>query len=119
MIHKSHSKKDLINIIKVFKLSVEIINKKKDDIVKDISNEIFTEKDMDIDMSNDYLIKCKNDLVYYLTHVNPKKILSVKDKKVVILKCKKLKHYCLNGYSIQSSETYRTIWRHSQRKKSN
>tara|TARA_R100000541_G_scaffold40205_2_gene47842 strand:- start:210 stop:626 length:417 start_codon:yes stop_codon:yes gene_type:complete len=44
------------------------------------------------------------DLKYHLMNVNPKKILTIKQKNELILNCKKIKHYCNNAYEVHKTD---------------
>ena len=44
------------------------------------------------------------DLKHYLINVNPNKILTIREKNDIIHKCKRVKHYCRNGFNINISE---------------
>ncbi len=107
-IHKSHSKKDLINIIKTFKIDIDEPNAyRKRDLVTRLKKELSLidsiEPELDV-----YLFNNKIDLLEYLRNCNPKKVLSIKEKNNVILTCKRLQHYIKNNYNIDSS-TYSDI----------
>ena len=102
MIHKSHSKKDLYSFIQVFKIPIynnEFTKKQLIKVLTDaIASGLFHIKD-----NNKYLISNEKELKDYIGTCNPKKILSVKDKKQLILDCRKINQYCLNHYSIKNT----------------
>lgn len=103
MIHKSHSKNDIIDLINTINIPVvfSFQNNKKD--IQDKLEEYFI-KDIDRKIeSNVYKINNKRELQIYLKNVNPKKSLNVKEKNIVMQICKKLITYCKNGYVIEKS----------------
>ena len=96
MIHKSHTKKDLIEIIEVFEF-VDVIENYKD-LNKDSLINL-----LDIHLRTLYDIKPKksyypcediNDLRNYLKHPTPKQTLSIVEKDKLIDKSKKIIFYC-------------------------
>lgn len=103
MYHKSHSRLDLINIIKHFKLPIEDPD--------DYNKKILTEKliicldTIDrIDPDNDYYNICSlNELKEYLLKPNQKKILSIKDKNEIMTIAKLIIQYCKGGYVVDLS----------------
>lgn len=103
MIHKSHSKNDLIDLINTINIPVvfSFQNNKRD--IQDKLEEYF-KKDMDSNFEpNVYKINNKRELILYLKNENPKKTLNVKEKNIVMQICKKLITYCKNGYVIEKS----------------
>tara|TARA_R110000796_G_scaffold161165_2_gene277905 strand:- start:3231 stop:3779 length:549 start_codon:yes stop_codon:yes gene_type:complete len=103
MYHKSHSRLDLLNIIKIFKLPIED--------AEDFNKKQITEKlikclgEVDnIQEDNHHLgIKTLNDLKEYLLKPNQKKILSIKDKNEIMKITKLIINYCKNGYNVDIS----------------
>lgn len=106
IIHKSHSKKDLYDIIKVFHFPITDKHITKTDLVNLIKDTIHSNLFNIVD-NNKYLIDNKEDLVYYLISVNPKKRLSVKDKKQLIMDCKRINQYSSNHFTIDNT-TFKT-----------
>lgn len=98
-ISKTHSKKDLTDIIDTFKIPIYLSNPTKLQLVKALQEAVSGEL-YNIDPKNKYLIQDKKEFVKYLTDTNPRKILSVKEKKKVIHDCKRIKQFCLNSYCI-------------------
>tara|TARA_R100000951_G_scaffold113411_2_gene115364 strand:- start:1747 stop:2292 length:546 start_codon:yes stop_codon:yes gene_type:complete len=103
MIHKSHSKNELVKIITIFK--IDIINPKKYRKV-DLSDLLNDKLKLieDIEPSEDMCLYNITDLKYYLSNINPKKRLTIKEKNHVIHICKKIKHLYKNGFLICASE---------------
>jgi len=98
-IHKSHSKTDLIDLI--IHLDLKVVFSHQDN-KKDIQNkliELFT-KSISI-KKNFYNIENKDGLIYYLTNVNPKKTLTIKEKNNVMMLCKHIIQYCKNNYDLE------------------
>jgi len=109
-IHKTHSKLELCQIINIY--NIDIINPgkyKKADLALLLQNKLSILDALDIpEYNNTYHFINITDLNLYLTNINPKKILTVKQKQNVILVCKKLKHFCNNNYLVNNSE-YTTL----------
>ena len=114
MIHKSHTKKDLIEIIDVFGFEDCIENYKemnKDSLVQLVDIHIRTI--MEKKPSKDYFdFAGINDLQEYLKHPSPKQVLTIKEKDMIIDKAKKIIYYCkIAGYMVGSTtyDTYKEI----------
>tara|TARA_R110002050_G_scaffold190959_1_gene325673 strand:- start:218 stop:778 length:561 start_codon:yes stop_codon:yes gene_type:complete len=109
-IHKSHSKLELSQLINTY--NINIINPKKYkkvELINILQETLILKDSLDIPDNNElYHFTNLVDLKLYLTNINPKKILTVKQKQVVILTCKKLKHYCNNNYMLNNTE-YKTF----------
>ena len=95
-IHKSHSKNELVKIVEAF--HIPITNPRQYRKI-DLSALI-----MDRLNQTEFIIPCDDywfgtliDLKHYLLNINPKKILTIKEKSNVINICKRIKHYCRNG----------------------
>ena len=102
IIHKSHSKTDLIDLINHLNLSIQFSHQ---DNKKNIHDKLysFIKTDFKID-NNFYNIEHKTDLINYLQHQNPKKILSIKEKNNVMLICKYIISYCKNNYDLSKTK---------------
>tara|TARA_R110002126_G_scaffold234421_4_gene378435 strand:+ start:2119 stop:2667 length:549 start_codon:yes stop_codon:yes gene_type:complete len=102
-IHKSHSKKDLINIIK--KLNINIPNPQKYKKVE-ISALLDNKINMidSIEPCEELCIYNMIDLKMFLENCNPKKLLTIKERNNIILICKRVKHYCINNYNIEVTD---------------
>jgi len=102
--HKSHSRKDLIDIIKLFKLPIEDAedyNKKQ--LIEKLFNCLYKEIEY-IEPDNDYYgISNLHELKEYLIKPNQKKILSVKDKNEIMKMSKLIIQYCKVGYCVELS----------------
>ena len=102
-IHKTHSKKDLCNIIKTFKINIdEPESFRKKDLIKELISQFKFIDEIEPELEY-YMFYNLVDLKTYLYNCNPKKLLSVKEKNNVILTCKRIQQYILNNYSIQFS----------------
>tara|TARA_R110000824_G_scaffold231517_1_gene419412 strand:+ start:17299 stop:17847 length:549 start_codon:yes stop_codon:yes gene_type:complete len=100
MIHKSHSKKELYEFIKEFKIPIIYRdNRTKNQLVK-VLHEALDSNLFNIIDNNKYLINTDKDLMLYLSSCNHKKVLSVKDKKQLILDCRRINQYSKSQYSI-------------------
>ena len=82
IIHKSHSKLELVKII--IELNIKIKNPRQYKKI-DLSALLIDQLDT-------------------IDNINPNKILSVREKNDVIHKCKKIKHYCRNGCYIENTD---------------
>ena len=112
MIHKSHTKKDLIEIIEVFEFTDVIENYK--DLNKDSLINL-----LDIHLRTIYDIKPKklyypcddiSDLRNYLKHPTPKQTLSIVEKDKLIEKAKKIIFYCrICSFTLGLNAGYNTI----------
>ena len=99
---KTHSKTDLVELINT--LNLPVINSHQDN-KKSIQLKIVQALKKDIIFSsNCYNITNISELKAYLSNSNPKKSLNVKEKKDLMFICKKIIHYCQNGYCIYKSQ---------------
>lgn len=102
-IHKSHSKKDLNNIIETFKINIPNSQQyKKKELLRLLTKEL-DEMDEIEPETKYYLFYNIIELKDYLSQCNPKKLLSIKQKSEIILHCKELQQYIKNGYNIEYS----------------
>ncbi len=106
IIHKSHSKLDLIEIINDLQLNIVFSHQdNKKDIQEKLKN--FCENKMNfIFKTNIYLIKNYYDLQCYLKNQSPKKKISIKEKKIVMFIAKNVINYCLHGKVLEWSSYY-------------
>jgi hypothetical protein len=118
MFHKSHSRKDLIDIIKIFKLPIE----DADDFNKKVLSEklhkcLYDEIDAIIPDDHYYGIKDLHELKEYLIKPNQKKVLSVKDKNEIMTTAKLIIQYCKSGYCVDISyfDSMDTIYTEARR----
>tara|TARA_R110000737_G_scaffold341029_1_gene364415 strand:- start:2437 stop:2988 length:552 start_codon:yes stop_codon:yes gene_type:complete len=108
MIHKTHTKKDLIEIIDIFDFHdvIESANDLNKEALKGL-----------LDLHMRTIDKIKPDLFYYdihgiddlreyLKNPSPKQVLSVKDKDLIIDRSKKIINYCKAGGYCLSATTY-------------
>ncbi len=101
-IHKTHSKTDLIELINT--LDLPVINSHQDN-KKSIQLKLLQVLGKDLTFTdNVYKIHNSSELRAYLMTQNPKKNLNVKEKKDLMIICKKIIHYCNNGYCIYKSQ---------------
>jgi len=98
IIHKSHSRTDLVELIN--DLNLPIVHSHQDN-----KNDIQTKfkecikKQFEI-KDNFYNIKSKDSLISYLENKNPKKTLTIKEKQNVMMICKKIIQYCKSNYDL-------------------
>lgn len=101
IIDKSHSKGDLIDIIN--DLNIPIVHSHQDN-KKDLQIKFQDALKTDFKIKkNFYGIETKDQLISYLSNMNPKKTLTIKEKQSVMLICKKIIHYCKNNYDLNLS----------------
>lgn len=103
MIHKSHSKNEIVKIIQACDIDIPNPKKfRKIDLSKLLNEKL---KQVDSIKPNEELcIFNLVDLKYYLSNVNPKKRLSIKEKNKVIMICKKIKHLSRNAFMVEVSD---------------
>lgn len=104
MIHKTHSKKNLIELFEALYITLDK-NKNKREIIKDIT--IMIQNKLIVPTNNSYNIKDLNELIEYLYKPNYKEKISVADKIKVMHKCKKIVQYCKSGYNFDITD-YKT-----------
>tara|TARA_R110000782_G_scaffold15765_7_gene45813 strand:+ start:1608 stop:2159 length:552 start_codon:yes stop_codon:yes gene_type:complete len=102
-IHKSHSKKDLFNFINEFKIPIhshELLTKSQLILLLTdaMASGLFY-----INENNKYLVKTEKDMNDYLFTCNPKKLLTVKDKKQLIKDCRRINQYSTNSFCINNT----------------
>lgn len=108
LIHKTHSKKDLCNIIKTFNINIPDPNlHKKKQLLTLLKKEILLIEEIEPELDV-YMFYNLVDLKNYLSSCNPKKVLSIKEKNHVILSCKRLQQFIYNNYSLDRS-TFNSI----------
>lgn len=103
LIHKTHSKKELIDIVEFFNFPIEEYEElNKENLILGIIKTI----DLIPEIIPDYdflLINNKDELKEYLAEPNQDKTISVKEKTKVMRKAKRIINYCKNGYDIYKS----------------
>jgi hypothetical protein len=111
MIHKSHTKKDLIEIIDVFDFKDVIEGYKdlnKDALVQLL--DIHLRTIFDLEPNKDYFdFNDIRDLREYLRRPSPKQVLTIKERDIIIDKAKKIIFYCkIAGYCLGPT-TYESV----------
>tara|TARA_R110000764_G_scaffold38453_1_gene85206 strand:- start:1548 stop:2123 length:576 start_codon:yes stop_codon:yes gene_type:complete len=97
-VHMSHSRKELLDIIRVFKLPITSKNDKNKKELQDAIVETVRFLD-NVEPEDEYFfIGCKEELIEYLKKQNPAKTLTIKEKTEVMLLAKKIIAYSRNGY---------------------
>ena len=103
LIHKTHTKKDLIEIIDVFGFQDFIENYKelnKDTLCSLMSINLRTIDDIKPQREY-YDFDDINDLREYLKNASPKQVLTIKERDIIIDKAKKIIFYCkIAGYCL-------------------
>jgi hypothetical protein len=100
IIHKSHSKTDLTELINNLNLKIVFSHQDNKKNIQDKLNQFLKNKKIKLDEENFYKIKTRDDLIFYLKNKNPKKTLSIKEKEDVMKICKSIIQYCKNNYDI-------------------
>ena len=102
IIHKSHSKTDLIDLINDIGLPIVFSHQDNKRDIQAKYEEVLLKK---FDFKpNFYKIENIDGLKNYLENTNPKKTLSIKEKQNVMMICKHIINYCKNGYDINISK---------------
>tara|TARA_R110000796_G_scaffold17696_1_gene54296 strand:+ start:163 stop:717 length:555 start_codon:yes stop_codon:yes gene_type:complete len=106
-ISKTHSKTDLIELINTIDLPVVFgmsDNKRsiQHKLLKSLNEDIYYKP-------NVYKILTTQDLISYLTIKNPKRTLSVKEKKNIMKICKAIVIFCKCKYILQSQNYYKDL----------
>ncbi len=97
-IHMTHSRKELLDIIRVFNLPISNKNDKNKKQLQDAIVEVVRYLD-NVEPEQEYFfINCKEELIEYLQKQNPAKTLTIKEKQDVMMIAKKLIGYARNGY---------------------
>jgi len=99
----SHSRKELLDIIRVFKLPITGKNDKNKKGLQEAIVEVVRFLDNVIPEDDYFFIKSKEELIDYLIKPNPAKTLTIKEKTDVMLTAKKLIGYSRNGYYLMPS----------------
>ncbi len=102
-IHKSHSRRDILEILKLFKIPIED--------AEDYNKKELTEKTIEALNKIDNIIPDKyyygiedlNELKEYLIKPNQKKMLSIKDKNEIMMMAKLIIGFCKGGYCVEIS----------------
>lgn len=105
MIHKSFTKKDLIDIIQAYDIPIDDPKQYSKNELSITLSEILTNEDYQINFSPDYPEFFKNeDLIQYLSQPKSNEELNYKEKSEMIQKAKKLINYSRNGYLISFTD---------------
>ena len=101
MIHKSFTKKDLVDIIQAYDIPIDDPKQYNKNELSTTLTEILQDEDYQINFSSDYPEFFKNeDLIQYLSNPKSNEELNYKEKSEMIQKAKKLINYSRNGYSL-------------------
>ena len=102
MIHKSHSKTDLVDLINDLNLLIHFSHQDNKKNIQDKINE-FCKGSITIE-KNFYNINNKSELISYLENPNPKKVLSIKEKNSVMMICKHIIRYCKSSFNLAATK---------------
>jgi len=105
MIHKTFTKKDLLEIIQTYDIPIEDPKQyNKNDLSMNLTELLITE-DFEINFSPDYPDFFKNeDLIEYLSLPKSNEELNYQEKSEMIQKAKKLINYARNGFMLSFTE---------------
>ena len=105
MIHPSHSRKDLLEVIKVFHLKI----KNSEDLNKnELSRMLWLtiSKTDTIDPDNNYFfINNVEELKHFLVNHNVAKLLTIKEKERIIEDARRIISYSISGFNLQNNFT--------------
>lgn len=102
IINKTHSKGELVNIINNYNIDISNPSKYRKIELSALLVEKINLLDKIVPVCNLPFLTLI-ELKQYLINTNPKKTLTIKQKNNIVMKCKKIKHYCENLYSIKNS----------------
>jgi len=108
IIHKSHSKTDLTELINNLNLRIVFSHQDNKKNIQDKLSEFLKNKKINIEKNNFYKIKNRDDLILFLQTKNPKKSLTIKEKEDVMKICKSIIQYCKNNYDLDCCD-YSTL----------
>ena len=101
-IHPTHSKRSLCEIVEIFELNIEdYLDLDKKSLQFAIIQEINSITDIKTDQEY-FFIKDVKELKHYLKKADQRKLLTVKEKDIVMLDAKKIIYYCKSNYSLPS-----------------
>jgi hypothetical protein len=105
MIHKSFTKKDIIDIIQAYDIPIDDPKQYSKNELSITLTEILVNEDYQINFSPDYPEFFKNeDLINYLSVPKSNEELNYKEKSEMIQKAKKLINYARNGYMLSFTD---------------
>ena len=106
MIHKSHSKTDLIDIINYCGIPIVFNHSNNKKELHEKIMIVFKESSCVILEDNHFKLKTMVQLKQYLTKPNPKKQLTIKEKSGVMAIAKSIIYYAQNGFDLRMSPHY-------------
>ncbi len=113
MIHKSFSKKDLIEIIHDYNMLIDNYTAHNKCSLSHILID-FIDNENNIDFKNNVIYPCKNknELKEYLKNQNPNKLLNVSEKNKVMKFCKEVIYMCRNNCRLDDTpfNSYQEIY---------
>ena len=108
-IHMSHSRKELLDIVRVFNLPIHGKNDKNKKDLQSAIVECVRFLDNITPEDEYFFVNSKEELIDYLQKPNPAKTLTIKEKTDVMLIAKKLIGYSRNGYYLLPSGYMDTV----------
>jgi len=97
--HKTHTKKDILKILKTLEVEVNNILSKRE-IIELLPKIILEDAKY---KENEFKINNKSDFLSYMKNKSPIVRLNTEDKKIVMIKCKNIIQYCMNKYELENS----------------
>jgi hypothetical protein len=108
VIHKSHSKNDMLRLIKELSIdvghSIDILVQRNKAQLGKVLAEWVTLRGTFRNPRNYMCLHTKSDLITHLTEPNPKKVLTVRQKQEIMAMCKKINKFSDNHYSLKATE---------------
>ena len=98
-VHKTHTKKDILKILKTLEVEVNNILSKRE-IIELLPKIILEDAKY---KENEFKINNKSDFLSYMKNKSPIVRLNTEDKKIVMIKCKNIIQYCMNKYELENS----------------
>lgn len=97
-IHQTHSRKELLDVIRIFKLPVTNRSDKNKSQLSEAIVECINFLQVVEPEGEHFFVACKEELIEYLVKENEYKSLTIKEKDDVMVLAKKIIQYAKNGY---------------------
>ena len=105
VIHKSHSKTDLVDLINFCDIPVVFNHSdNKKSLQTKLLSVIDELPDHSLKVNNHYKLKTMKDVKFYLSRVNPKKTQTIKEKGEVMRIAKRIIFYATHGFDLKVSD---------------
>ena len=102
-IHKTHSKREMVDLIKHFKIDIPDPNTYNKSEIQTALLHALSDENINMDIKYDEKYFCNNrvEVINYLLNFNIKKTLSVKEKEEIMRITKRLTKYCKDDYNME------------------